>query len=51
MLVPAVFALSSMAGPGLAGQIVANGNYLGLLAFALASTLLPALVNIVRKPA
>ena len=51
MLVPAVFALSSMAGPGLAGQFVANGNYLGLLAFALASTLLPALVNIVRKPA
>ena len=51
MLVPAVFALSSMAGPGLAGQIVANGNYLGLLGFALASTLLPALVNIVRKPA
>ena len=51
MLVPAVFALSSMAGPGLAGQIVANGNHLGLLAFALASTLLPALVNIVRKPA
>ena len=51
MLVPAVFALSSMAGPGLAGQIVAGGNFVGLLAFALASTLLPALVNIIRRPA
>ena len=51
MLVPAVFALSSMAGPGLAGQIVADGNYLGLMGFALVSTLLPALVNIFRKPA
>ncbi len=51
MLVPAVFALSSMAGPGLAGQIVAGGNYVGLLAFALASTLLPALVNLFRRPA
>jgi hypothetical protein len=50
MLVPAVFALSSMAGPGLAGQIVAGGNFVGLLAFALASTLLPALVNIIRRP-
>jgi hypothetical protein len=51
MLVPAVFALSSMAGPGLAGQIVAGGNFVGLLAFALASTLLPALVNLIRRPA
>ena len=51
MLVPAVFALSSMAGPGLAGQIAANGNYLGLLGFAMASTVLPALVNFIRKPA
>jgi predicted MFS family arabinose efflux permease len=51
MLVPAVFALSSMEGPGLAGQIVAGGNYVGLLAFALASTLLPALVNLFRRPA
>ena len=51
MLVPAVFALSSMAGPGFAGQIVAGGNYVGLLAFALASTLLPALVNLFRRPA
>ena len=51
MLVPAVFALSSMAGPGLAGQIAAGGNYLGLLAFAFASTVLPALVNFIRRPA
>ena len=51
MLVPAVFALSSMAGPGLAGQIAAGGNYLGLLGFAFASTVLPALVNFIRRPA
>lgn len=51
MLVPAVFALSSMAGPGLAGQIAAGGNYLGVLGFAFASTVLPALVNFIRRPA
>lgn len=49
MLVPAVFALSSMAGPGLAGQIVAEGSFTGLLAFALASTLVPALLYLPRR--
>ncbi len=47
-LVPGVFALSSMAGPGLAGQIAAGGSFGGLLAFALASTLVPVLVCLLR---
>lgn len=50
MLVPAVFALSSMAGPGLAGQIAAGGSFGGLLAFALASTLVPAALQLLRRP-
>lgn len=45
-LVPAVFALSSMAGPGLAGQIAGGGSFGGLLAFALASTLMPVAVRL-----
>jgi MFS family permease len=49
MLVPAVFALSSMAGPGLAGQIAAGGNFGGLLAFALVSTLVPAALQLLRR--
>ena len=50
-LVPGVFALSSMAGPGLAGQIVAGGSFGGLLAFALASTLVPVLACLLRPRA
>ena len=50
MLVPAVFALSSMAGPGLAGQIAAGGSFGGLLAFALASTLVPLGVCLLWRP-
>ena len=50
-LVPGVFALSSMAGPGLAGQIVAGGSFGGLLAFALASTLMPVLACLLRPRA
>jgi len=49
MLVPAVFAFSSMAGPGLAGQIYAGDNVVGLLSFALGSSLLPVLVNLFRR--
>lgn len=40
VLVPAAFALSSMAGPGLAGMLVTQGSYVSVLGFALASTLL-----------
>ena len=50
-LVPGVFALSSMAGPGLAGQIVADGSFGGLLAFALASTIVPVLACLLRPRA
>ena len=39
VLVPAAFALSSMAGPGLAGQLVAEGRYSYVIVFALVSTL------------
>jgi hypothetical protein len=49
MLVPAVFAFSSMAGPGLAGQIYAGDNVVALLSFALGSSLLPVLVNLFRR--
>lgn len=50
MLVPAVFALSSMAGPGLAGQIAAGGSFVGLLVFALVSTGVPAALQLLRRP-
>ena len=50
-LVPGVFALSSMAGPGLAGQIVAGGSFGGLLALALASTLVPVIACLLRPRA
>ena len=49
-LVPAAFALSSMAGPGLAGQIVAGGSFGGLLVFALASSLVPVLAFWLWRP-
>ena len=49
-LVPGVFALSSMAGPGLAGQMAAGGAFGGLLVFALASTLVLVLGAWLRRP-
>lgn len=49
-LVPGVFALSSMAGPGLAGQMAASGAFGGLLVFALASTLVLVLGAWLRRP-
>lgn len=49
-LVPAVFALSSMAGPGLAGHMVAGGAFGGLLGFALACALVPVLDAWMRRP-
>lgn len=53
LLVPAVFALSSMAGPGLAGQLASGGSFGGLLGFALASTLVPVMASSLwrRRPA
>ena len=44
MLVPAVFALSSMVGPGVAGQLAAGGTYGGVLALAALCSIAPALV-------
>lgn len=49
-LVPGAFALSSMAGPGLAGQIVAGGSFGGLLVFALASSVVPVLATWLWRP-
>lgn len=48
-LVPGAFALSSMAGPGLAGQIAAGGSFSGLLVFALLSSLVPVLAALLRR--
>ena len=44
MLVPAVFALSSMVGPGVAGQLAAGGGYGGVLLLAAVCSMVPALV-------
>ena len=49
-LVPGAFALSSMVGPGLAGQIAAGGTFSGLLLFALASSLVPVMAVLLRRP-
>ena len=51
VLVPAVFALSSMLGPGLAGQLAAGGQFGGLLLLALGSTLAPVLFYSLRPVA
>ena len=48
-LVPAAFALSSMAGPGLAGQLVAGGSFAGLLWLALACTVVLVLGTWLRR--
>jgi predicted MFS family arabinose efflux permease len=48
LLVPAAFASSAMVGPALAGQIVAGGSFLPLLALALLSALTPWLAALVR---
>ena len=45
MLVPAAFALGSMVGPGLAGQLVAGGSFSGLLALALISSFSPLIAS------
>ncbi|HSW19317.1 MAG TPA: hypothetical protein VLJ86_19005, partial [Ramlibacter sp.] len=49
VLVPAAFALGSMIGPGLAGQLVAGGSFGGLLLLALASTLAPVVAGLLRQ--
>jgi len=51
VLVPAVFALASMVGPGLGGQLFAEHGATALLGMALVSSLIPLLVYSVWKPA
>lgn len=50
VLVPAVFACSSMVGPALAGHL-ASGGFTPLLALAAASSLVPLLVHALRRQA
>jgi hypothetical protein len=50
VLVPAVFALSSMIGPGLAGQLAAGGSFNGVLLLAAVCSVLPALVYSFWQP-
>lgn len=49
VLVPAAFALGSMVGPGLAGKLLAGGNFEPLLILALASSVVPVLVYSLRR--
>jgi predicted MFS family arabinose efflux permease len=49
VLVPAAFALASMVGPGLAGRLLATGNFTVVLTLALISSLVPVAVVIVRS--
>ena len=51
VLIPAVFALSSMVGPGLAGQLAAGGSFDGVLLFAGICSVIPALVYHFWQPA
>jgi predicted MFS family arabinose efflux permease len=51
MLVPAVFALSSMVGPAVAGQLAAGGSYGGVLALAAVCSVVPALAYQFWQPA
>lgn len=50
MLVPAVFALGSMVGPGVAGQLVASGGYGPVLWLAGVCSVLPALAFFAWQP-
>lgn len=50
VLVPAVFAFSSMLGPGLAGQLAAGGSFDGILLMALASSVVPLVFYSFRQP-
>ena len=44
VLIPAVFALSSMVGPGVAGQLIAGSSVSAVLALAAACSVLPAVL-------
>jgi len=49
VLVPAVFACSSMLGPGLAGRLIGDGRFGSLLWLALASSLVPLFAYGLRR--
>lgn len=51
VLVPAVFACSSMVGPGLAGKLLAIGGFGPLLGLALVSSVVPLIVYTLWRPA
>lgn len=48
VLVPAVFAASSMIGPGLAGKLISEASYANVLWLALASSLIPVVFYALR---
>lgn len=48
VLAPAAFALASMVGPGLAGRLFVDGNFAPVFAVALASSLVPVAVAMLR---
>lgn len=50
VLVPAAFALASMVGPGMAGQLMGGSGNSGLLVLALASSIIPAVVYSLWRP-
>ena len=50
VLVPAVFAVGSMIGPGLAGKLLTSGGFGPLLMLALASSVVPLLAYSLRRP-
>jgi MFS family permease len=49
VLIPAVFALGSMVGPGIAGNLVTGGSFASLLLLALACTVVPVLAHSVGR--
>lgn len=49
VLAPAMFALGSMVGPALAGNLVRGQNFHALLVFALISSLVPLIVTVLRS--
>lgn len=51
VLVPASFALASMLGPGLAGQLMVGDAYGRVLLLALVSSVVPVLAILVHRPA
>ena len=49
MLAPAIFAFSSMVGPGLAGKLAAGGSFANVLLLALVCSLVPVAYYLLRR--